>query len=94
LFLPAAFVCHCAEIAAKPTVTRDGDTITISFESKGFCDATVAIENDSRRIIRHLASGVLGPKTPAPLFPAALYVDHQPLGVFHNRTTDYKERSA
>ena len=40
--------------------------------SKGFCDATVAIEDTSAqvagypRIVRHLASGVLGPKAPAP----------------------------
>ena len=50
----------------KPGVTRDGDEVTISFESKGFCDATVAIENANGRIIRHLASGVLGSNAPAP----------------------------
>ncbi len=60
------------EFATKPTVVREDDTVTIRFESRGFCDATVAIEAPSTgsgqvpRIIRHLASGVLGPKAPAP----------------------------
>lgn len=54
------------EFAEKPVVARQGDKVTISFESKGFCDATVAIENGQGRIIRHLASGVLGPKAPEP----------------------------
>jgi flagellar hook assembly protein FlgD len=38
----------------------------ISFASKGYCDATVAIEDASGRIVRHLVSGVLGPNAPAP----------------------------
>ena len=67
------------EFARKPTVTRKGDRITIRFTSKAYCDATVAIEENSGavakgngnaavrpRIIRHLASGVLGPKAPPP----------------------------
>jgi hypothetical protein len=40
--------------------------ITISFASKGFCDATIAIENPDGVIIRHLISGVLGPNAPEP----------------------------
>ncbi len=52
--------------AQKPMVIRDGDVATITFESKGFCDVTVAIENAAGRIVRHLASGVLGPNPPAP----------------------------
>ncbi|MEX0702250.1 MAG: hypothetical protein WD069_09160 [Planctomycetales bacterium] len=54
------------EFAAKPQVTLDGDHATISFETKGFCDVTVAIEDGGGKIIRHLASGVLGPNAPAP----------------------------
>jgi len=54
------------EFAEKPAVTRDGDQVTITFVSKGFCDATVAIEDAAGTIIRHLASGVLGPKAPEP----------------------------
>ena len=87
--------------ARKPTVTRDGDRVTVAFETKAFCDVTVAIEESSvkvpgtqgfqgpsdsassadkgtgtsaarrsqspfPRIVRHLASGVLGPDAPAP----------------------------
>ena len=60
------------EFTGKPTVTRDGDKITIAFTSKGFCDATVAIENAEGRIIRHLASGVLGENAPPPFQKASL----------------------
>ena len=55
------------EFAQKPVLTREGDKVTITFESKAFCDVTVAIENSQGKIIRHLVSGVLGPKAPAPL---------------------------
>ena len=41
------------EFAAKPQVTRQGDAITVRFESKGYCDATVAIENPAGKIVRH-----------------------------------------
>jgi hypothetical protein len=64
------------EFAEKPKVTLDPtsqpDRFIITFASKGFCDATVAIEDPSSqvagqtRIVRHLASGVLGPKAPEP----------------------------
>ncbi len=52
--------------AEKPRVTRAGDRVTITFKSKGYCDVTVAIENRKGRIIRHLASGVLGGNAPLP----------------------------
>ena len=55
------------EFAERPAVTRNGDQVAITFASKGFCDATVAIEDAAGTIIRHLASGVLGPKAPEPL---------------------------
>jgi len=54
------------EFARKPVVTREGDRVTIRFASKGLCDATVAIEDGGGRILRHLASGVLGANAPAP----------------------------
>jgi len=54
------------EFAQKPVVTRDGDRVTIAFETKAFCDATVAIEDDTGKILRHLASGVLGKNAPEP----------------------------
>jgi hypothetical protein len=54
------------EFARKPTVTRDGDDVAIFFETKGFCDVAVVIENRNGRIIRHVAHGVLGPNAPEP----------------------------
>lgn len=50
----------------KPAIARQGDRVTIAFEVKAYCDVTVAIEDLNGRILRHLASGVLGPKAPAP----------------------------
>ena len=52
------------EFTEKPKVTRNGDIVVITFTSKDFCDVTVAIENSNGRIIRHLASGVLGDNAP------------------------------
>ncbi len=54
------------EFARKPQVKRSGDRVTIRFASKGYCDATVAIEDAKGRTLRHLASGVLGPNAPEP----------------------------
>ncbi|MEX0717435.1 MAG: hypothetical protein WD066_12650 [Planctomycetaceae bacterium] len=54
------------EFARPPAVTRDGDAFTISFESKGLCDATIVIEDSQGEIVRHLASGVLGENAPPP----------------------------
>ena len=54
------------EFTEKPRVTRDGDKVTIDFTTKSFCDVTVAIEDANGRIIRHLASGVLGEYAPEP----------------------------
>ncbi len=55
------------EFTEKPSVTRAGDTVTIVFAVKDFCDATVAIEDGNGKILRHLASGALGKNAPAPL---------------------------
>ena len=55
------------EFARKPIVTREGDRVTIEFETKGFCDVTVAVEDADGKIVRHLVSGVLGPNAPEPL---------------------------
>ena len=54
------------EFAQKPSVTRNGDRIEIAFTTKVFAMPPIAIESDTadvetkRKIIRHLASGVLG----------------------------------
>ena len=45
------------EFTEKPAIQRDGDRVIIRFTSKALCDATVAIEDASGRIVRHLASG-------------------------------------
>jgi hypothetical protein len=54
------------EFARPPRVEREGDRITIRFETRSHCDATVAIEDADGRIVRHLASGVLGRNAPPP----------------------------
>jgi len=54
------------EFAEAPKLVRKGDQFTISFASKGWCDATIAIENAEGAIVRHLASGVLGARAPEP----------------------------
>jgi DNA-binding beta-propeller fold protein YncE len=54
------------EFVQKPSVTKQGDKVIIAFASKGACDATVAIVGPDGKVIRHLASGVLGKNAPAP----------------------------
>ena len=50
----------------KPKVERQGDKWIITFASKAACDATVSILDKDGKIIRHLASGVLGVNAPHP----------------------------
>ncbi len=54
------------DFTQKPLIQKEGDSVTIQFTSKDFCDATVVIEQADGLIIRHLASGVLGPNAPEP----------------------------
>ena len=54
------------EFTAKPVVKKEGDKVVITFASKGKCDATVAILGEDGKIVRHLASGVLGANAPHP----------------------------
>jgi hypothetical protein len=54
------------EFSIKPIITRQGDKVEIKFESKGYCDVTIVVENEEGKIIRHLASGVLGSNAPLP----------------------------
>lgn len=60
------------EFTEKPMVERSDKGATISFASKGRCDVTVAVESVDGKILRHLASGVLGPNAPAPFQKNAL----------------------
>ena len=55
------------EFTEKPKVEKAGDKWVITFASKGYCDATVAVFGPNDKIVRHLASGVLGENAPAPL---------------------------
>ena len=54
------------EFTQKPAVKKEGDKVVITFASKGKCDATVAIVAPDGKIVRHLASGVLGKNAPHP----------------------------
>ncbi|PCJ57657.1 MAG: hypothetical protein COA79_15540 [Planctomycetota bacterium] len=54
------------EFTKKPEMKEEKNLSTISFEVKDFCDVTIAVENSQGKIIRHLASGVLGVNAPAP----------------------------
>lgn len=54
------------EFVQKPTITKRGDKFAIAFVSKGKCDATVAIVDGQGKVVRHLASGVLGKNAPWP----------------------------
>jgi len=54
------------EFSEKPSVKRDQDKWVITFASKGKCDATVAILDKDGKVVRHLASGVLGRNAPYP----------------------------
>ena len=53
----------------EPKVVDENGIAKISFETNGFCDVTIVIEDDSGKIIRHLVSGVLGDKAPEPFQP-------------------------
>lgn len=53
----------------EPKVTIENGLAKISFETNGFCDVTVVIEDANGKIFRHLASGVLG-DNPPPQFQA------------------------
>lgn len=56
----------------KPAVTKEGAKWVITFASKGKCDATVAILGPDGKIVRHLASGVLGVNAPYPFQQGSL----------------------
>ncbi|GMV84041.1 MAG: hypothetical protein AMXMBFR7_52250 [Planctomycetota bacterium] len=81
------------EFTEQPQVTRSGDTVTVAFESKDYCDATVAVEDEAGRIVRHLGSGVLGANAPEPfqrntLKQRVIWDGKDDQG----RLTDHKER--
>ncbi len=52
--------------ATKPKAGAAGGKTIITFAVKSPCDAAVWIEDAKGKIVRHLAAGMLGDKTPAP----------------------------
>jgi sugar lactone lactonase YvrE len=54
------------EFTQEPSIRREGSKWVISFAVKDYCDATVAIVSADGKVIRHLASGVLGKNAPYP----------------------------
>ena len=65
--LSAASADQQPAFTAKPAAIRDGDQVAVRFATNAPCDVTVAVEDGAGRVIRHLASGMLGPNAPAPL---------------------------
>lgn len=51
---------------AQPKVSRTGDSVTVSFAVDRTTDVEVAILDAKGKVVRHLAAGVLGGKTPPP----------------------------
>ncbi|PCJ62327.1 MAG: hypothetical protein COA79_04485 [Planctomycetota bacterium] len=54
------------EFDKNPTIKKLENSIEINFSTKSLCDVTIAIEDSAGKIIRHLASGVLGDNAPEP----------------------------
>jgi len=77
LFVIAAMVASAyaaepdARFATKPTASRVGDQVKITFAVSAPTDVEVAVLNARGEVVRHLAAGVLGGAlpTPAPLKP-------------------------
>lgn len=55
------------EFTEKPRVTKSGEKYIVTFASRAKCDATVCVVDKQGKVIRHLASGVLGANAPWPL---------------------------
>ena len=68
LVLATAGGLSAAEIgfAAKPAAVADGKNVKITFELSSATDVTVEIIDQGGKILRHLAAGMLGPKSPPP----------------------------
>lgn len=55
-----------------PGVAKHGDGFVVDFAVKSACDATVAVLDKDGRVVRHLASGVLGENAPEPFKKGSL----------------------
>lgn len=60
------------EFTQAPKVEKNGDIYSVSFTVKDFCDVTVVVENSEGKILKHLASGVLGKNPPKAFSPNTL----------------------
>lgn len=60
------------EFVNKPTVRKAGSNWLITFTTKSECDVTVAVTDVDGKIVRHLASGVLGKNAPYPFKQSSL----------------------
>jgi hypothetical protein len=75
LFCATCSVALSGEVkfASKPSASRTGGEVNISFAVSGKTDVEVAILNTKGKIVRHLAGGVLGgTKSPPPPLKAGL----------------------
>ncbi len=76
LFVALAWTPGHAEppaFAKPPSVRSDGDAVRIAFAVAQPADVTVEILSaDGTNVVRHLASGMLGPHAPAPFKPNTL----------------------
>jgi hypothetical protein len=52
--------------ATKPTASKAGEKVTISFAASGKTDVEVAVLDAKGEVVRHLAAGVMGGETPPP----------------------------
>jgi len=60
------------EFTEKPRLKKEGAKWIVTFASKGKCDATAAVVDKDGKIVRHLASGVLGENAPWPFKQGSL----------------------
>lgn len=58
--------------AQKPAVTRKGSACVITFATTAACDATVSVLDKDGKVVRRLASGVLGKNAPWPFMQDSL----------------------
>ncbi|MEX0717268.1 MAG: hypothetical protein WD066_11810 [Planctomycetaceae bacterium] len=67
----AAIDSHGAEtgFTAGPTVTKNGERVTIAFAVSAPVDCAVYVYDAEGKVVRHLAAGMLGEKAAAPFQP-------------------------
>ena len=71
LLLPAA-AAGPPRFAEQPKAAADATGVKITFAAAAPTDVAVAVLDANSRIVRHLAAGVLGPNSPAPLKAGSL----------------------